>query len=300
MNTGNHTILYEKNGITYKLCRIFFGSDGSFYMTSPYHTEKTAILFKATVNYAYREMFIPFGDMMETSLLEDDDLRLKISHHVDGFVQFSGEGIISGRDPEGKIKGIGVLSWPLTSPVAGPAVGIVFRGLENFTQAESVSGQACLFRDEDITHVPGSTGMAVEAHYFPPSWRTFIRAAHDGTRIVSILHPSRAVLTLKVLLPPESCKLPGYLGIEMHDVDVQTPNQGEYFFMSGSTGNARKNERGEVLADGIFCIYPKPTDIKTVRILNFIQHVPSVTDEEGGRGNKTQNEIEGDAASSVD
>ena len=74
---------------------------------------------KARVNYSRDQMDIPFEEAVELASLDDDDRRLKLSHHPDGFVQFSGEGVLSGRDPNGAARGMGVMSWPLAAPVRG-------------------------------------------------------------------------------------------------------------------------------------------------------------------------------------
>lgn len=55
-------------------------------------------------------------------MLEDAKRRLKLSHHPEGFLQFSGHGVVSGRDAEGHIRGIGVKSWPLYKPTLGAVV----------------------------------------------------------------------------------------------------------------------------------------------------------------------------------
>lgn len=63
--------------------------------------------------------------------------RVKLSYHVDGFVQFSGENpqtIISGRDPVTKEpKGMGYESYPLATPItSGPSVGMTIWGLDEY------------------------------------------------------------------------------------------------------------------------------------------------------------------------
>jgi hypothetical protein len=112
-DNAKYTVVYEKGGHRYKLCKIFFGSDGSYYVTSPYHPAEGATLLKATVNYALSEMEIPVEQAIDAAAAEDDELRIKLSHHPDGFLQFSGQGIVSGKDADGNIRSIGVMSWPL-------------------------------------------------------------------------------------------------------------------------------------------------------------------------------------------
>lgn len=59
---------------------------------------------------------------------------VKFSYHADGFVQFSSatnSRIISGRNPDGTPKGLGVLSWPLNNPIStGPSMSLTIWGLD--------------------------------------------------------------------------------------------------------------------------------------------------------------------------
>lgn len=186
MGYGNYTIIYEQAGISYKLCRIFFGADGSYYVTSPYHPEGKAALVKATVNYSLAEMYIPFEQAIDIASAEDDEKRIKFSHHPDGFVQFSGDGVVSGKDADGNIRGVGIMSWPLDRPVIGPAFGIALRDIEQFEQVDRLKGELCIFRHEEITTTPGAKDFGLEGYYFPPLWRRFVRSEPDGTKTIQL------------------------------------------------------------------------------------------------------------------
>lgn len=63
---------------------------------------------------------------------------VKFSYHSDGFVQFSSatnKKIVSGRNPDGTPKGLGLLSWPLSNPVStGPSMSITFWGLQELME----------------------------------------------------------------------------------------------------------------------------------------------------------------------
>ena len=269
MSKGNYTVLYEKDGTIYKLCKILFGSDGSYYVTSPYHSAQKAVLLKMTVNYALQEMMIPVEQAVDVASAEDDDKRLKLSHHPDGFVQFSGQGILSGKDSDGNIRGIGVMSWPLDNPVRGPAFGIAIRGVENFEQANRVSGEACLFKHKELTPMPNANVLFLEGHYFPSLWRRFIETAQDGTKTISIVHPAGAVVRLKVLFAPEQSVRPGFIGLELYTDFDDSEDMIDSFILSGCTGNLRENEQGQLLADGIYCMYPR-SNIQVRRNLDYI------------------------------
>ncbi len=213
MPRARYRIVYEKGGIRYKLCRLFFGPDGSYYVTSPYHPSGEAVLMKMTVNYAHPEMAIPLTQAIDIASVDDDEKRLKLSHHPDGFLQFSGPGITSGRDTEGNIRGIGVMSWPLDAPILGPAFALAVRGVEKFEQESRPKGETCTFRHEELTPTQSADLLILEGYYFPPRWRRFVRTEADGSKSISIIHPAHAVLKLKVVLLPENCPRPGFIGL---------------------------------------------------------------------------------------
>src|SRR3954470_886414 len=117
----DYTVAYDDGNDVVDLCKILFGADGSYYVTAPYHPADRAIAAKATVNYAEGADLLSLDDALELAVLDDDERRLKVSHHPDGFLQFSGQGIRSGLDEAGQPKGIGTFSWPLTTPTLGPS-----------------------------------------------------------------------------------------------------------------------------------------------------------------------------------
>jgi hypothetical protein len=261
---AKYTIVYEKDGNRYKLCKLFFGRDGSYYVTSPYHPARGAMLFKATVNYALPEMDI-FVEEAVDAAAEDDEKRIKLSHHPDGFLQFSGEGIVSGKDAEGNIRGIGVMSWPLDRPARGPAFGLTMYGLERFEKVHRVKDTSCVFRHEELTPVPGPCVFSLEGYYLPALWRRFVRVRPDGTRFIPTVHPAGAVIELS-----ERCARQGFLGLEMYTQPLLESEVHEAAFMiSGSTGNLRENEQGHLLGDGIYCRYPRDFDVPNQRSLDY-------------------------------
>ena len=46
-----HTVVISAKGKSHKICKVWYGSDGSYYVTVPYHPANKAILLKQTVNY---------------------------------------------------------------------------------------------------------------------------------------------------------------------------------------------------------------------------------------------------------
>ncbi len=87
MKRDRYTITYEEDGVRYKLFKLIFGADGSYYLTSPYHPGQEALLGIVTINYALSEMEIPYDRFVELASVEDDEKRLKLSHHPSGLIQ---------------------------------------------------------------------------------------------------------------------------------------------------------------------------------------------------------------------
>lgn len=269
MTYGNYTVLYAKGGIHYKICKIFFGADGSYYVTSPYHPVQKAVLMKMTVNYSLHQIVVPYEELIDVASADDDEKRLKLSHHPSGFIHFSGEGILSGKNSDGTIKGIGVESWPLTDPVSGPAFGITLLGVDQFDQAATLKGSSCIFSSEEVTPVPDANGFLLEGFYFPAVARRFIVIEPDGSKTISIVHPTGTLLRLKVILASDKCTLPGFIGLTLYAEKVDFDGNAIGFMLSASTGNIRFNEQGDKLGDGVFCAYPRPSSIPINRSLEY-------------------------------
>src|SRR6185312_16257931 len=114
---AKYTVVYESGNSRHKLLKVMLSDDGSYYATCPYHDSDRVDLWKGTINYANPSR--RRGDKpIELAVLEDDKHRLKLSHHPDGFVQFSGHGVRSGRNKDGSPKGVGLMSFPLSRPTA--------------------------------------------------------------------------------------------------------------------------------------------------------------------------------------
>ncbi len=155
MPTTRATVIAEQASRKHKLFKVWFGRDGSYYVTVPYHTAKTASLLKRTVRYG-----IPFGkvassgseSLIDVAVLGDNNHRLKMAHHPDGFCQFSGHGIQSGKDKNGRIKGIGVHARALRAigPKFGPVFGVTVFGIDDFDACDQVGRDDVLIRVDDL------------------------------------------------------------------------------------------------------------------------------------------------------
>jgi hypothetical protein len=258
-SNGNHLIPYEQDGIRYKICRIFFGRDGTYYVTSPYHPLKKAIQFKATVNYDLDESIISADEFIDSAEFDDEEGRIKLAHHPDGYLQFSGQGVLSGKTPDGDIKGIGVWSWKLERPASGPAFVVAINGVSSFERATETTDQVCEFSSSRLSLFPEPRTLILEGHYFPPLHRRFIRPSALGEPEIAVVHPTGKVLFLRTILPAAHCKIQGFLGLELYSIPRVTGSE-VGFHLSGATGNVRTNEKKHKLADGIFCMYPREFD----------------------------------------
>jgi hypothetical protein len=274
MGKGKYTIALESQGARHKLCKLWFGSDGSYYVTVPYHPANKAVLAKTTVNYTTS---VPktVDESAEARLdqaidvASSDDARIKLSHHPDGFVHFSGSGVLSGKNPDGSIKGIGVNSCPLGRRISGPAFTVSIFGVNEFQVADASEENSCVFREEDMTFIPGSRGLVVEGHYFPTIWRRFVQTRDDGSKTIPIVHPAGVILDLRVLLPNDKCPIGGFFGLEVFGNIGAAEESPSGFCLSSSAGNLRKNEKGELLGDMLVCSYPRQEGTPTRRSLDY-------------------------------
>jgi hypothetical protein len=204
---------------------------------------------------------------VEIGLLEDDERRLKLSHHPDGFTQFSGEGIISGRDEYGRPKGIGIMSFALAQPPrTGPSFACAVLGLEDFASGDRGRADAVNFDDSSIPPLAGTTGFLLEGSYFPANWREFV-FQRDGEWYLDMRHNMGSIIRYRVLL--SSTEPQCFVGLRMIRAEVAMGSHRSGFILSGPSTNVR-TVNGERMADGIYCSYPVIDDgDATNRILRY-------------------------------
>lgn len=263
------TIVVQRGGDAYKICKIWFGSDGSYYATVPYHKANEAVLVQTTVNYeAGPIQQIPVSDMLKIASLEDDG-RLKLSHHPDGFCQFSGEGVLSGRDDSGRPKGIGGYARDLMHVAGGPTFVIAFHGLEDFLRCENLDANCVVFDADRLVSIQGARGFCLEAFYLGPDFRRFVETAEDGTRTIDVVHPTSAILRLKAIAAHASCPIPAVIGLHLYAADAAPGGSASGFAITGPGGNLRDNPQGENIGDMISAIYPRHEAFPIRRDVNF-------------------------------
>jgi hypothetical protein len=185
---------------------------------------------------------------------------LKLSHHPDGFVQFSGEGIISGKDENGRIRGIGLYSWPLVQPTLGPSFSLVFSDPTKTGRPTKNRPGTIVLQEDDIAHMRmGLKGVQIIGFYLPVRWREFVHRVVADHYEIGVVNPgAQAVLRLRVLMASKDSRIPGMVGLQVTPHGLDFPNDEPAFIMVSSTGNLRRNRKGELLGDELVCIYPPP------------------------------------------
>jgi hypothetical protein len=275
--SASYTIAYEATGgEQVDLCRIIFGGDGSYYVTAPYHPAKRALAGIYEVNYAAKLNILSLIDAVELSVFDDDERRLKIAHHVDGFLQFSGEGIRSGREENGDPKGIGLMSWPLNNPTSGPSFQLGFSDPVACGRASKGKPGTIMFAERDIEHMRRSMiGLTVVGHYLPGRWREFVYRDLNGAYWVDLVHPNgQAIKHLRVILASVDAGYAGLIGLEAMPISLDGTAEPPSFFLSTATGNLRRNEAGDLLGDQLMCVYPQP-DLKSARAQSLNYTLPA-------------------------
>jgi hypothetical protein len=274
--SASYTIAYDSGSTCVDLCRILIGGDGSYYVTAPFHPANRALAGIYTVNYAAKVSMISLTEGVELATLDDDERRLKVAHHVDGFLQFSGDGIRSGRDSDGKPKGIGVMSWPLRNPTSGPSFSLVFYDPLICGRPTKARSGTIVFAEDDIEHLRKDIkGLMITGYYLPARWREFVYRSSSGAYWVNLVHPNgQALKRLRVILASVDAGYAGLIGLEAMPHSLEGLSDGPSFILSTSTGNLRRNENGDLLGDQLMCVYPQP-DLKTARVESLNYRLPA-------------------------
>jgi hypothetical protein len=278
----DYTISYSSSQGSFDLCKIILGGDGSYYVTAPYHPHNRALLALWTVNYARRPDLLSLRNAVEVAVLDDDDHRLKLSHHPDGFLQFSGEGIKSGKDAKGRIRGLGTQSWPLRLPTLGPSFGLALMNPEKSGRPATGKKQSITFHEDDLDHLRAADvmGVLITGYYLPLHWREFVQRRADGHYEIGLVNPgAQAVLNLRVLLASKDSDYPAMIGLQARPHTLELPGTDSGFMLTSATGNLRRAANGDLVGDQLVCIYPRPEGHEPLAYmsLNYPLPAPSYT-----------------------
>jgi hypothetical protein len=144
--------LRDTSGVLRKITKIVpYKLDRGFAAMVPYHAAKQGFLLKHSVRYHHSIGPVP----LQTAIPFVASDRVKLSIHLDGFVQFSGEDatrIVSGRDAEtGEPKGIGlVFDHAIDGIRSGPLFSITLWGVDQFAEQKKPNASCLEFCSEDV------------------------------------------------------------------------------------------------------------------------------------------------------
>ncbi|NQT23306.1 MAG: hypothetical protein HQ579_07735 [Candidatus Omnitrophica bacterium] len=276
---NKYTIIIKKNECFYKISKVFFGKDGSYYVTVPYHKERKGWIWKFEKNFPSLNDFENMGTLhipmsAAIDVASSDENIIKLSHHPDGFVQFSGKGIISGKDPSGNVQGVGIHSWTLRDPAPGPSFVITINGVEDFEQVTNTKDKtAIIFSENAIVGLSSQSGYVIEGFYFPKELRRFVYILKDGSKMIQLTHPSKCIMTMKVILPPEDSEIQGFIGLSINKSEIKTGVARSGFFISAPTQFTFNKNNSDVKVTTIFCSYPRGREDMVKRSLNYGKYI---------------------------
>jgi hypothetical protein len=180
----------------HKITKIIGLNGGGFSVLAPYHNERSGFLFKLPVGRKNLETVGIYKVAREECVNFTADDRAKLSYHVDGFAQFSSEKkgtLISGRDANGRPKGLGLMARPFSNPIwSGASVGVTVWGLEEFEQDKQGESELIFepedfyYRDLEFSHL---NAFHLQIYVFP-------------ARVIPPIHVSNGRALLDVALEP--------------------------------------------------------------------------------------------------
>ncbi|MFS4469794.1 hypothetical protein [Maribacter sp. 2210JD10-5] len=263
-----HTIILKDNSEYFKLLKLIYGKDGSIYVSLPYLKSAESVVMLSTVNYSKDLVDISFNETIEFDSVDDNFNSLKLSHHKSGLIQVSGNGIKSGIDENGNLKGIGVQSFPLDNPVPGPTIIATIYGYKEFKKVNTIKKDFRIFDIDKLLHNDKMRCLIVSCYCFNETFKRFIRFDENSNMIISLNHPSGTTIPLMVLLPKENCECQSFLGIELYFEKGMEEHASPSYFLSSATGNMRYNNKKELLGDAVFIMNPRQ-NITTRNHLNY-------------------------------
>ncbi|RPI70125.1 MAG: hypothetical protein EHM47_12685 [Ignavibacteriales bacterium] len=255
MKSNKATLILKKSDKQFKLFKIIFHSDGSYFITAPYHTGNSAFLFKVNFDFRKHIQTIPLNETLEKMELDDEEQALKISHHPDGFLQFSGKYIKSGRNADGSPKGIGIQSWTHDNPAKGPSWGISIKNINFLKEANKITRENLIVDASTIVDGMECDDVLIEGFFIPMRFAPYI-FLENGNEFISITHPVAINLKLYVVRADSVERCKGFFGIHIQSTKLIFDGNESGFVFSTSSGNIEMN--GEELIKGtcMFAAYP--------------------------------------------
>lgn len=215
LKDGHRIAIRDSSGSMRNVVRIS-NERGGFAVSIPYHPSKEGWVFESPMDYNFTERIQPIDECKNYTVND----TVKLSMHMDGFVQFSRGGkqpIISGYNRElNLIKGAGVKAPDPVNVTTGPLFGVVLQGLQSFDLNHSDS-PAEVFEENDLWHhpsfsTPEDTAYNLEVFMFPNSLigaSTFVEGKRVLYRELPFKSKVRFPFQLRVIELPH---LPFFLG----------------------------------------------------------------------------------------
>lgn len=267
--------MIEEQDTLRAVCKIQTLSDGGYALLAPYHTAREGWLAKYQVDYSQTDMEHRLSDMQHFSAGD----RVKLSHHFDGFVQFSGENtgrIRSGRDPiTGKPKGLAIMSAPIVRPIrTGPTFGATVWGLDQFKPVEATRGSDAVFESHEMyyrTCTPRSfNGYHIEGWIFHPNMWAGVRGNENDLRLsmgFRNFEGSGANLEFRVF---PLAKYDYFVGLMVSKIQLSfTQHSG--FQLTGPSDR----RKGSNLANTLMAFYPRLDGMQFAEPLDYVRDEPA-------------------------
>ena len=169
LEDGHRIAIRDRNGIGRQVVRICLQKDG-FSALVPYHPAKRGWIYELPLDYSKRQFIVPMEDGKHYTVSD----IVKLSFHMDGFVQFSTGGaqkIVSGYNPTlNLVKGAGLRAPDPVHVTTGPLFGVQVYGAEDFDECTTKPVE--MFESADLWYRAGEateddTAYCVEVFMLP-------------------------------------------------------------------------------------------------------------------------------------
>ena len=252
-------IAINENGRTAKVTIIVPFRDGRVAIAAPYTNDRKGLLVSMKPPVRLGSQWIPADAATAEYSVRD---RVKLSLHRDGFAQFSGRGIRSGKDKNGKPKGLAIqMRRPFMYPIqTGPTFAITAWGLHSFERLRKRdAADALAFDEDDFLYAEASpeqcNGFVIEGFVFPNNLLEKLRPVRPGKSVLPHFHPGfqgrGGRFDFRVMLLPNQ---PVFLGFLVWGVEVTTIASDGAVVSSGSMLNGPRDFDGV----GLYAFSPNP------------------------------------------
>ena len=254
LSDGHRIAICDGSGNCHLVARITL-EKGGFAISVPYSPVKRGCVLEAPLQYDKTDFVVSVSDC-KTYIVNDS---VKLSLHMDGFVQFSqggGQKIVSGYcTASGEIKGAGIRSSQSVTVSTGPLCGVIAQGIEEFEMLSKK--QAEVFEASDLWHNPDfsnadDTAYNLEVFMLPNSELNAVQTSNEK-RILKRNLPFKS--SFKFLFTLRVIELPGqpyFLGVIVSRIRPKSQIGAGYSISSPGCW------RSDGQATSITAMYPRP------------------------------------------